>query len=361
MSETWISKIENLIVQIATPFNSGTGFFIPQYKIIITNEHVIRENKSVVIEGRIIERQRANVIYIDDYKDIAFLQYENSQLPCEDLSIFKDAIKVGSSVIALGHPFGLKFTATRGIISSLDYNLGSLNYLQHDAALNPGNSGGPLFTSDGKLLGLNTFIVKEGQNIGLALPSSEILDSIEKYQPNFPHKAICCGSCRTLLLEDLNSSSHCNSCGSNVAFIRDCEDYEPTGICKKIESVIESLGYDIMISRKGTGNWEINKGSATIHITYHEKSGFLISDATLCYLNNKDIDKVYVYLLKQNYHIKGMTFSLRDNQIVISSMIYDQQLHFETCKKAIERLIKNADLYDNILSNQFGLEMVNEY
>lgn len=355
----WLKDVENLIVQIATPYNSGTGFVIPQYQIIITNEHVVRENKSVVIEGKMIERQKASVVFLDEYKDIAFLHYEHVKEKFRDIEIYNGSITLGSSVLALGHPFGLKFTATRGIISSLNYELGTMTYLQHDAALNPGNSGGPLFNSEGKLLGLNTFIIKEGQNIGLALPFSEILDRLEKYHPNFPQKAIICGSCNSLLLEHLASNTHCISCGSGVTYIKDSIDYEATGICKKVESVIESLGYDVMISRKGIGNWEINKGSALINITYHEKSGYLIADATLCYLSNKDIDKVYVYLLKQNYHIKGMTFSLRDNQIVISATIYDQQLHFETCKKSLERLIKNADQYDNILVSQFGLELAN--
>lgn len=74
----------------------------------------------------------------------------------------------GDAVLACGHPFGYKFSITRGIISSVEYELGALSYFQHDAALNPGNSGGPLLSMDGHLLGINTFMV-DGDKI-LALP-----------------------------------------------------------------------------------------------------------------------------------------------------------------------------------------------
>ncbi|MBL0082134.1 MAG: hypothetical protein IPP37_06720 [Saprospiraceae bacterium] len=64
--------------------------------------------------------------------------------------------------------------------------------------------------------------------------------------------------------------------------------------------------------------------------------------------------RIYTYLMKQNYHNKGMTFALKDNNIVISSLIYDQHMHFESCKKTINKLIRAADKYDNILIEQFG-------
>ena len=64
-------------------------------------------------------------------------------------------------------------------------------------------------------------------------------------------------------------------------------------------------------------------------------SGFLIADASLCYLPMQNMGAIYTYLLKQNFHNKGMTFALKDNNIVISSLIYDQHMHFETCKKLL--------------------------
>lgn len=157
-----------------------------------------------------------------------------------------------------------------------------------------------------------------------------------------------------MLEETTPRNRYCLHCGAKVKYISDAPAYEAFGISKKIEEVLIQLGYDVAICRRGVNNWEISQGSAKVNIVYHEPSGFLIADATLCYLPNENMTRIYTYLMKQNYHNKGMTFALKDNNIVISSLIYDQHMHFESCKKTINKLIKAADKYDNILIEQFG-------
>jgi serine protease Do len=357
MDIKWINDVEYAIVQIATPYSTGTGFIFPGENIIVTNEHVVRDNNKVVIEGKNIARQAVEVIFCDEKYDIAFL-FAPKQTVKSTLELQTQDLKIGDTVFACGHPFGLKFSTTKGIISSLDYETNGIKYIQHDAALNPGNSGGPLLTVDGKLAGINTFIHREGQSIGIALNMFYLQKAVDEYIKVFPDKAIRCSSCECILLEKNKKDDYCSNCGTPTKYFNVLDDYEPIGMNKKIEDVITSLGFDVEICRRGSANWEISSGSAKVNVAYHEKSGFLIADATLCYLPKENMDEIYTYLMKQNYFNKGISFSLKDNNIVMSSLIYDQHMHSETCRKVLDKLLKNADKYDTILVESFGATAV---
>ncbi|MBK8701297.1 MAG: trypsin-like peptidase domain-containing protein [Saprospiraceae bacterium] len=356
MVPEWVKDLNKIVVQIATPYATGTGFIFPAHDVIVTNEHVVRDNRNAVVEGAVMKRQLADILYIDEKYDIALLQLPKLKEVGPQLNWCSIPPTKGSQVFACGHPFGYKFSVTQGIISTVEYELGNLYYIQHDAALNPGNSGGPLLNDRGELLGVNTFMVEEGQNIGIALPFGKLRQILTDYDQIKPERASRCPSCEFLLFEERAQNDYCPNCGAVVKYISDVQEYEPVGIGKKIEDVLSQLGYDVAICRRGMSNWEITHGSAKVNVAYHEQSGFLIADATLCYLPKTSMEDIYTYLMKQNYHNKGMTFSLKDNNIVISSLIYDQHMHFESCKKIIDRLIKSADKYDNILIQNFGAE-----
>lgn len=360
MITTHLPWLENLVVQIATPYATGTGFILSAQGVIVTNEHVVRDNLQVVIEGVAFSRQQTKVLYQDEKYDLAFLALPPYDMELKALEWAENDAVAGDEVLACGHPFGYKFAVTRGIISGVSYMLGALEYYQHDAALNPGNSGGPLLNLKGQLLGINTFMVDGGQNIGIALPYHEIKKVLDVYATILPERAVRCASCDQILKEKKPVEKYCPNCGARIKHIADAEVYEPFGIPKKIEDVLSQLGYDVEICRRGMNNWEITQGSARVNITYHEPSGFLIADASLCYLPMENMGEIYTYLLRQNFHNKGMTFALKENNIVISSLIYDQHMHFESCKKIIAKLIKAADKYDNILIQNFGARAISE-
>ena len=92
-----------------------------------------------------------------------------------------DGIKIGEKVIAIGNPLGLSFSVTEGIVSAVDRRIKNYpgRYIQTDAALNSGNSGGPLINTNGEVIGINNFKVA-GDNIGFALESEDIIDEINK-------------------------------------------------------------------------------------------------------------------------------------------------------------------------------------
>ena len=164
----------------------GSGFIIKEDGIIITNNHVIADAEDIVI--RVEDKEyNAKVIGADPYMDLAVLKMETKD-KFKTVS-FGDSTKarVGDWVVAIGNPFGLGGTVTSGIISARNRQIGLTRYedfIQTDASINQGNSGGPLFNLKGEVIGVNTAIIAPGQSgsigIGFAIPANAASNVIEQ-------------------------------------------------------------------------------------------------------------------------------------------------------------------------------------
>ena len=116
-------------------------FYLKEYDIVVTNNHVIEGAKEATIDGKGFEKLISPVIYNDPYFDLAFIRPpENADLPLVHVKS-GESFKEGDTVIAIGHPYGLKYTATQGIISKALRLHNNKHYIQTDSAINPGNSG----------------------------------------------------------------------------------------------------------------------------------------------------------------------------------------------------------------------------
>ncbi len=151
----------------------GSGVIIDKTGYIVTNFHVIDGADEITVKTTNDKKYTAKVIGRDKKTDIALIKInEKTDLPFAVMGSSED-VEVGESVIAIGNPFGLEQTVTKGIISAKGRVIGSGPYddfLQTDASINPGNSGGPLFNMKGEIIGINTAIVASGQGIGFAIP-----------------------------------------------------------------------------------------------------------------------------------------------------------------------------------------------
>lgn len=154
----------------------GSGFIISSDGLIVTNNHVIGGASTITIKFADGTEYDAKVVGADPLTDIALLDIEGSNLPTVAFGS-SDAMRVGDEVIAMGNPFGLGGTVTTGIISAKDRNINAGpfdEFLQTDAAINRGNSGGPLFNNEGQVIGVNTAIFSPdgaSAGIGFAVPS----------------------------------------------------------------------------------------------------------------------------------------------------------------------------------------------
>ncbi|MDE2867120.1 MAG: trypsin-like peptidase domain-containing protein [Chloroflexota bacterium] len=167
----------------------GTGFFYNADGRILTNAHVLPEEESGDVRITLSDGQRipAKVLGRDVWGDVAVLQAEGGPFPALELADNAD-LRVGEPVLAIGSPRNFRNTATSGIVSGLDrliprtVNTDSgpmaiplRGLIQTDAAVNQGNSGGPLVTADGRVIGINTAVQSNANDIGFALPIADII------------------------------------------------------------------------------------------------------------------------------------------------------------------------------------------
>ena len=169
------------------PTSQGSGFFISEDGYIVTNNHVVDEGAAFTIVMNDGKELDAQLVGKDSRTDLALLKIENPKQKFTYVKFADDEkSRVGDWVVAVGNPFGLGGTVTAGIISARGRDIGSGpydDYLQIDAAVNRGNSGGPDFNLSGEVVGINTAIFSpSGGNVGIAfaIPASVAKDVIEK-------------------------------------------------------------------------------------------------------------------------------------------------------------------------------------
>ncbi|OFX30303.1 MAG: hypothetical protein A2Z07_01660 [Armatimonadetes bacterium RBG_16_67_12] len=168
--------------QVPTPFGlfpqegQGSGVIVRSDGLILTNNHVVQGAQEITVtllSGRTL---KGRVLGADRFADLAVVKVDNPQpLPVAEMGV-SSTLQVGQLAIAIGNPFGLGSTVTVGVVSALNRSIQASpdfiveNLIQTDAAINPGNSGGALLDSTGRLIGINTAIIRDAQGIGFAIP-----------------------------------------------------------------------------------------------------------------------------------------------------------------------------------------------
>ncbi|MES3025838.1 MAG: Do family serine endopeptidase [Pseudomonadota bacterium] len=156
-------------------FGAGSGFIISPDGVILTNAHVVRDATEVTVKLQDRREYRAKVLGSDPKTDVAVLKIEASKLPVVAIGRSAD-LKVGEWVLAIGSPFGLESSVTAGVVSAKGRSLpddSNVPFIQTDVAVNPGNSGGPLFNTRGEVVGINSQIYSQTggyQGLSFAIP-----------------------------------------------------------------------------------------------------------------------------------------------------------------------------------------------
>ena len=176
------SPFEDMFKEFGTPQERkssalGSGFIISEKGLVVTNNHVIQDAEDIIIRVNGDKEYKAKVVGSDPLSDIAVLQLETTEKFVPVKFGNSDKARIGDWVIAIGNPFGLGGTVTSGIISARNRSIGLSryeDYIQTDASINSGNSGGPLFDMNGDVIGINTAILGRSGSIGIgfSIPSN---------------------------------------------------------------------------------------------------------------------------------------------------------------------------------------------
>ncbi|OQW34358.1 MAG: hypothetical protein A4E20_11135 [Nitrospira sp. SG-bin2] len=164
----------------------GTGFIIDESGTVVTNAHVVGGARDISAQLYGGEKSKVEIVGVDHYTDVAVLKLKGftGKLSTVDLGS-SEKLRIGQRTFVIGNPYGLGFGLSAGILSGLDRMPSSVNFteprialLQTTAPVNPGDSGGPLLNSDGKVIGVTTSMLEGTQNIGFAIPINLVKDIV---------------------------------------------------------------------------------------------------------------------------------------------------------------------------------------
>ncbi len=181
------------VVLVKTAGGLGSGFFVNKKGYLVTNFHVIAGEKKISVtqflqEGKVLRRvvhKEVEIVATAPFHDLAVLRLKEFDTEIKPV-IFAPAeeLKIGETVFAIGNPLGLERTVTEGVLSQTHRNFGGILYLQVDAPVNPGNSGGPLFNARGQVIGVINMGVPTMEGLNFAIPARHakyILEHIDAF------------------------------------------------------------------------------------------------------------------------------------------------------------------------------------
>ena len=177
-----IHECRNYVPVIEGANHVGAGLLVSRDGLIVTNAHVVDGKKLLMVSLHDGTRAKAVMVHRDERADLAIVRaaiHTSRHFSLPDR--LADEYDAGDEVLAIGHPRGLHFTSTRGIVSEGSRFLPDGRFVQTDVAINPGNSGGPLLDAQGNLVGINTQMRTDSQGLGFAIPGVQVVDYLSDF------------------------------------------------------------------------------------------------------------------------------------------------------------------------------------
>ena len=340
-------------VQIATPYSTGTGFWWKDAGLYVTCEHIVRDNREVVIQHSDAERCLAKVLFTDMLNDVAFLRTDEKEIR-ENGHLTTATLTAGLPLTALGFTPNTHLKRENLRLLSPDFRYEGRDYLLLDTETDSDFTGGPLLNAAGEICGINIGFLAE-EDYQLALSAEQIRQIHSDYLSGGGAVGTRCINCGRLAFAGQGNGKICLGCLDYLVLPDQAKEYRPHGIGYTIERLIQKTGHDPRLSRRGPNNWQILQGSARVNISYYEKNGLITGDAHLCLLPPDDT-KILQFLLRENHKSEGLTFSVDKRDIILSLLIHDRYLNVESGVRLFRHLFEQADYYDNILVEEFGAE-----
>lgn len=333
---------------------SGSCFYLKKYDLFVTNYHVVEGFRQLALEDNAKNRYLAQVILVNPFLDIALLTAEGDFSALPEIALATEEVSLGQKINVAGYPFGMPFTATEGTVSSPRQLIDDNYYIQTDAAVNPGNSGGPMFNQKGEVVAITTSKLNNADNMGFGIPVASLNTLLEQtgtLERNAFH--VQCNSCEEFISDE---EEYCPSCGEKLPenIFQQRGLTELAAFCEK---AIENMGINPILARIGYESWVFHKGSSEIRMFVYQRS-YLFCTSPLNVLPKKDLEPVLTYLLSAE-NIKPYQLGLDGNQIYLSYRVHISDIFSEFAediRKNITNMAFKADEMDNYLAEQFGCE-----
>jgi serine protease Do len=343
-------NFEPFVFKVMTASGSGSSFYLRDKKIFVTNYHVVGQYKKVSLQDPAGGRHLAQVILANPYEDIAFLKVEQDfEVP--SLSLQMDPVTRGEQVFVAGFPFGMPFTVTEGIVSAPSQLMSGKNYVQTDAAVNPGNSGGPVFNVKGEVIGITTSKFNSADNMGFAVPIGALVEEFESL-PNLVNYTfnLVCESCSTLIQE---RTAYCNNCGQNID---DKLFDEPslTDLAHFCEQALMELGVNPILARQGYEFWEFYHGSSLVRMFVYNQS-YLYATSPINQLPTQNMQALLEEITSKD--IAPYKLGIWEKEVYVSYRVHISDVfgaRHQEVKSQIAGLYRKANELDDYYVETFG-------
>ena len=350
-------KLENNIFKIITDSGSGTGFFFKGYEYIITNYHVVAGFREVIIEDNQKNRYLSKVVMVNSLVDIAFLVVKD--MPVVEKIIELNAnlnIETMQEVNIAGYPFGMPFVITKGIISSTKQIMDNRYYIQTDAAINSGNSGGPMIDKENNLVAVVNSKFSEADNVGFGIPFSDIQDELDNFTFHDEAYRVKCVSCHNYLEKKVE---FCDKCGKDIdeKLFDTLEKEEDSKLTMVVEKAITNYGLNPKLCRVGKEFWEFYPKSNVIRFFSTGEDSFYAS-SPICSVPKEHIEEALKVITSNKFKPFNLGIYAKNNTICLYYRIFQFDV---TSEVSTEEVMHNLELFiaKSIELSEYFIEIFN--
>ncbi len=344
------------VFKVNTSTGTGTGFYLKERNLLVTNFHVVQGHRAVAVEDQGQERYLAQVVFVNPTTDLAFLQPAHAfNIPPNQLSTFAPALE-RERVYVLGYPFGMPYTETEGIVSSPRQLMGGRYYIQTDAAINPGNSGGPMVNSGGQLVGITTSKFTDAENVGFAIPVNDLQEDIESFNLNEDKTfAVKCNSCKNLVFAKTDYCTNCGNSFDSSVF----NQITPNEAAKFVEQALTERGLDPVLARSGEDYWNFYYENSMITVYFHERN-YLYAFSPLNELPPTNLENLLKYILATP--LPSFKLGIFDNKIYLYYRLHMSDIFSSNAgdvRKELSLFPQKAEEMSRYFLKEFGSPLTN--
>ncbi len=339
------------VYKVITGSGSGSAFAIKDFNYLITNYHVVTPFREVGIEDDKKMRYLAKVVFVNSEVDIAFLEVEGLEIESNIELDCNLAMQNLDEVFIIGYPFGMPKSVTKGVVSAHKQFMDGRYYLQTDAAVNPGNSGGVMLTKEGKVAGVVTAKFTNADNMGFGILLKDLCKEIKEFKKRCEGTAIKCNSCAHFICQ---KSDFCPKCGNKIDSSIFLEP-KKSEFERFIEPILKKAGLNPILCALDKDYWSFYKTNALIRIFLSNDDEGLYATSPLNLLPTTPSKELFEYILSNKE--SPFFLGVYKNEIYLSYRIHQSEI-FSSFKEEIAnnflRFINRVDEVQEYLFEQFN-------